>query len=156
MRIPLEHALDFGIDVAGHVHEIGAAVVVEIGHAGGPLDMTIQHAEAGGGCDILEDALPHVAIERRDVVGEMRLEDVEPPIGVEVADRHTHAGLLGAVLAVGDAALDGRIGEGAIMIVVVQDRCRRITRHVDIDPAVAIEVRRGGGHRITAGDPRDA
>ena len=42
------------------------------------------------------------------------------------------------------------------MVVVIQDGGGRVARHVDVDPAVAVEVRGHGGHGVPAGDPADA
>ena len=45
-------------------------------------------------------AVAVVVIKVAGVVGEVGLEDVEPSIAVIIATRHTHAGLLMAILAV--------------------------------------------------------
>ena len=156
VRVLREHRLDLRIDIARHIHQIGPAVVVQIGHSGAPLDVAIQHAETGGERDVLEHAFSEAAIQRGDVVGEVRLEQVQQAVTVEVTDGESHPRLLGAVLAVRDAALDGRVGERPVVVVVVQNRRGRVARDVDVDPPVAVEVGRRCGHGITAGHAGDA
>ena len=85
----------------------------------------------------------------------MGLENIEVAVGVEIADAHPHARLLLAVLAQRDAAFQALLGERAVAIVAEQQAGRGVAGHVDIGPAVAIEIGRHGGQRIagfTAGD----
>src|SRR5439155_10003444 len=97
-----------------------------------------------------------VAVDRGNVVGEVRLQQVHPPVTIEVAHGQAHPRLRRAVLAVGHAGLDRGVGEGPVVIVPVEDGGRGVAGYVDVGPPVAVEVGRGGGHRVAAGDPRDA
>ena len=101
-----------------------------------PLDVAVLHREPCGGGYVFEHSFAKAAIERRDVIGEMRLDDVEVPVGVEIGDRQAHARLRHAVLAERGAALKGDVGEGAVPVVAIQDGRRGIGRDVDIRPAV--------------------
>ena len=123
---------------------------------GAPFDVAVLDRQPRGDGDVLEQSLAEIAIEGRDVVGEVRLEHVEQAVAVVVADRDTHARLGVAVLAVRRAALHGDVGERAVAVVAVQDRGRRVGRDVDVGPAVAVEVGRDGGHRVATRDGRDA
>ena len=83
VRVLRQHALDLRIDVAGDVEHVRPAVVVEIGQAGAPLDVAVLHARGRPRRDVLEQALAEIAVERGDVVGEVRLEQVEPAVAVD-------------------------------------------------------------------------
>ena len=54
------------------------------------------------------EAGPHalVAVERVDVIGKVRHEQVEPPVAVKVAAVYPHAGLVFAIAAKGHARFD--------------------------------------------------
>ena len=108
--------------------------------SGAPLHVPVQDAEAGGHRHVFEQAAAEVAVEGGDVVGEVGLEDVEAAVEVEVPHRHAHARLGGAELAVGDAARHGHVAERAVVLVPVEDRGGGVAGHVQVGPAVAVEV----------------
>src|SRR4029079_2327857 len=56
-------------------------------------------------------------------------------------------------LAIGHAALDRDVLEGPVVVVAVEDGGRGIAGHVDVEPAVAVEIGGGGRHRVSARDP---
>ena len=69
---------------------------------------------------IVEVAFAVVPIEHVRVVREVRLDDVEIAVEIEVADAEAHAGLLHAVFVEGDAPLEAFLRERAIVIVAEQ------------------------------------
>ena len=146
-------ASTLGIDVAGHVEHVHPAVVVEIGQPRAPLHEAVLHAETGLHRHVLEQPAAAVPIQRGNVVGKVRLEDVERAIGVDVAERHAHPGLRRPQLVVGRAARQRDVGEGAVVVVAVEDGGGRIGGDVDVDPAVAVEVGGRGRHGIAPRDP---
>ena len=87
-------------------------------------------------------------IEVAGVVGEVGLENVEPAVAVVVGHGHAHAGLLVAIFAVGATRDDGNIGERSVVIVVEQDAGLRVHRHINIRPAIVIEIIGDRGNRI--------
>ena len=98
--------------------------------------------------DVAEVALAVVAVEDVGVAAEMGFENVQVAVGVEVADADAHARLLLAVLAERDAALEALLGERAVAIVAEEQAGRGVAGDVDVGPAVAIEIGRGGGQRV--------
>ena len=57
----------------------------------------------------------------------------------------THAGLLHAVFAEGNAALHALLGKGPVVVVVEEKARRGVASHVDVRPAVIVEI--GRRHR---------
>ena len=84
------------------------------------------------------------------VVRKVGLEDVEVAVAVVVADGGTHAGLLAAILVEGDTGVGGAVGEGAIVIVAVEDGGCGVAGHIDVGPAVFIGVNGGDGKAVVA------
>ena len=82
-------SLQFRIDAAGHPENIRVAVVVEVRDADAPADVARLDAEPGREGDVAEIALAVVDVQRRRVVGEVGLEDIEIAVQLEVADRQT-------------------------------------------------------------------
>ena len=148
--------LDLGIDVAGDVEDVGEPVVVEVGQAAAPLDVAVLRGEAGDARHVLEQAAAGVAVERRDVVGKVHLQYVEPGVRVVVADREAHAGLRVAVFAECSAARDRAVGEGAVVVVAIEDGGGGVAGDVEVHPAVAVEVGGANGHRVALLRRRDA
>src|SRR4029077_14417223 len=119
-------ALNLRVDVAIDLNDVGPAVIVVIDEAAAPRDILIVDANPGGKGSVAEGSIAVVVIEVAGVVGEVCFENVEPAIAVVVGHAHAHAGLLVAILAVGDAGDDGLVGKGAVVIVAEQDAGLRI------------------------------
>ena len=98
--------------------------------------------------EIVEVALAVVAIQHVRVVSEMGLEDVEVAVEIVVADCHSHAGLLDAVLAERDAAFERFLAKRAVVLVAKEPARRRVARHVDVGPAVVVVVGGDSRHRV--------
>jgi hypothetical protein len=97
------------------------AVVVEIGHAGAPLDVAVLHPQARSRRDVFEQTLAEIAVKRGHVIGEVRLQQVQPAVDVEISNGQPHPGLGPPVLAERRTAAEGNVGERAVMIVPVQN-----------------------------------
>ena len=80
----------------------------------------------------------------------MRFENIQAAVQIVIADAHAHAGLLHAVFIQRDAAFEAHLGERAVVIVPEQEAGRGIASHVDVGPAVVIEIGRNRGHAVTA------
>ena len=104
MGILRQRPLDLRIHVPGDIEEILQAVVIQVRQACAPFHVAVLDRQPRGGGHVLEQAFAEVAIQGGNVVGEVRLEQIEQAIAVVVADRHAHARLRVAVFAVGGAA----------------------------------------------------
>ena len=96
--------LNFRIHIAGNQEQIRTAVIVEIHDTRAPSDESGLHAQSRAVCDVFKGSFAVVVIEDVSIVGEMRLEDVEIPVEIEIADAHAHACLLRSVLVNCDSA----------------------------------------------------
>src|ERR1039457_5048952 len=94
MRVLRQFLLYLWIDAAGNPEQIRFAVVVEVLYPRSPTHIPGLDAQSRPDCHILEALLPPVGVERRSIFGEMRLQYVEPPIQVEIANAQAHSGLL--------------------------------------------------------------
>jgi hypothetical protein len=140
--------LHFGIDHAGGEEQVGKAVVVQVHDAGAPADVARFHTQARADGDVAEIALAVVAVEHVGVAAKMRLEDIQVSVGIEVSKGQAHARLFLPVLAQRHAGFQALLGEGAVAIVVEEQAGRGVARHVNIGPAVAIEIGRHRGQAI--------
>ena len=92
-----------------------------------------------------------VVIEAARIIGEVRLEEIEVTVEIVVADADAHAGLLGAVIAERDAPHDALLAKRPVVVVDEQQARRRVAGHVDVGPAVFIEVGGDDGHAVRLG-----
>src|SRR5208283_1203460 len=144
-------AVEVGIDVAVGDDDILPAVVVEVEEADAPADVLGVDGEAGLGGDLGETNLAEVAVEVGDVAGEIGLDDVEPAVVIVIGGRGAHAGLLMAVLVIGDAGQGPALGEGAVVIVAEQQAGGGVGSHEDVGPAGVSEIAGEDGESGGAG-----
>ena len=152
-RLQLVH---LGIDVAVGEEDVEPAVVVEVDEPGAPAEPSRVEAEAAGERPVLAEAVTEVGVQRRRVAGEVRLDDVEGAVAIVVADADAHAGLRLAVLAVGAAGADADVRERAVVVVAIERARVRIVRHVDVGPAIVVEVERADAEAVGAAGLEDA
>ena len=62
-----------------------------------------------------------------------------------------HTGLLAAVLVEGDAGVGADVGEGAVVVVAVEDGGGGVAGDVKVGPAVVVVVEGGNGEAVVAG-----
>src|SRR6185312_11303144 len=86
----------------------------------------------------------------------MCLEDVEVSIQVEVSDCDTHSSLFHAIVAQPYAALNSFLCKDPIVPVQEEQAGGGVGCDIEIRPAVVVEVRRDGSHRIGAWSLQDA
>ena len=79
----------------------------------------------------------------------MRLQDVKPPIQVEIANAQAHPSLLLTVFIECYAQAQAFFGELPMPVVLKQKTRRRVAGDVDLRPAVIVEIRRH--HRKAVG-----
>ena len=124
----------------GH-EQVQLAVGVEVGQHHAPA----QHGPAGGGQPrrrggVAELQRAQAAVQRVGLVREVGHGEVEAAVAVHVAEVDAHAGL-GPAAHVGGRAGQGRdVLEGAVAAVVQQRVVHRVVGHVEVRPAVVVEV----------------
>ncbi len=84
-----------------------------------------------------------VVVEGVVLLGEVRHVDAQPADVVVVAQGHPHASLLPAVLAHRHPHWEGDLLEGAVLLVLVEEVRAGVVGHVEVRPAVAVEVEPG-------------
>lgn len=126
-------------EAVGH-EEVRPAIVVIVDESHSPSHMVRMGSQPGRKGRIAKCAVAIIVIKVRRIVGEIGLGEVEEAILVVVTRRDTHARLGLAVSAVGDTRHKRQVRERAVMVVVVQNACRRVTRHIKIRPAVVVII----------------
>src|SRR5947207_13237601 len=84
--------------------------------------------------------MPHVSVQSRRVFGEVGLEHVERAIGIAIANGNAHASLFSAVFVNRQSRLQALFRESAIAAIVEQEAGSGVTSHVDLLPAVTVQV----------------
>src|SRR5271169_6180271 len=79
----------------------------------------------------------------------MGFEDVEAAAKVAVAYADSHARLFGAVFVQSDSTHQSLFAESAVAIVDEQQAGGRVASHIDVRPAILVEVGRGHGQSVT-------
>src|SRR5947207_6385056 len=98
------------------------------------------------GC-ILEVPITNVSVQNVRIVRKMSLENVEIAVEVEIADRHSHAGLFHPVLVQRHTTHEPLLSKCAVVLVHEQQARRGIAGNIDIGPPIIIEV---GGRYVHA------
>ena len=81
-----------------------------------------------------------VPVQRRHLFGEVRADDVQPAISVEIADTHAHAGKSDSILVEGGAGRHGDFPKRPVVIVAIEQARRAVTGDVDIGPTVVVKI----------------
>src|SRR5204863_6724860 len=100
-----------------------------------------------------------IAIVLRESMGvgaEMRFEDIEMSVVVVIANSQTHAALLTPVLVQRYPGLETALRERAVVIVAEEQAGRGVAGHVDVGPAVAVEIGCGDRQGIVGFDAENA
>ena len=133
----LPHAgLVYGwVDMPVGDEDVLESVMVYIQECGAPAQVLGIDCEAGR--DRLVDEHLHalVQIQGVRVVGEIRLEDIQVSVKVEVSRRGSHAGLLLPIHVVGGAGDDAHLFKRAVSVVVEEQAGCRVACNVDIRPS---------------------
>ena len=91
-----------------------------------------------------------VPVQRGHLLGEVRPHDVQPAVGVVVADADAHAGQGDAVFVERAAGRNRDLPERPVMIVAIQQARRAVAGDVDVRPSVVVEIRRRRAHPVRA------
>ena len=124
------------------------AVIVQIGHAGSPADEAGFHAEAGAKRLVFKLLFPDCDTAPAVSSAEVGLENVEAAVKVVIADRRHPCRPAPAVLVQCDAAVQMPSSRELSVGLSLEQARGGIAGHVDLGPAVVIEVRRDGGQPV--------
>src|ERR1700733_4770489 len=136
------------IDVSIDLHDVRPAVIVEIDKPTAPCDKLVVDSDSRRKRSIGESPIGVVVIEVASVVCKVCLENIEPSIAVVVAHGQAHPSLLMPILAIGATGHYGDVVKSTVAIVAEQDARFRVHRHVNVGPAVVIEVTGNRGNGI--------
>ena len=134
--------------MAVDVQNVLPAILIDIEKGRAPAEKLRMNAESGAHRDIGKRHLAQVAIERRRVVGEIGLEDIELAVAVVVAGGGTHAGLLAAVFVQGRPGHDTLLGKRTVPTVVKQQAGGGVASDKDVGPAVVVVVAGEDGEAV--------
>src|SRR5262249_38566804 len=115
VRVLFEVSLNFGVYPAGRDQYVPPAIVVQGNHSGSPLHITGM-IESGLSRCVLKEPAAGISVEGRQVIGEMRLEDVCIAVSVVITGGDAHSGLGLAVLAVCRGRFKRDVGKGAVVV----------------------------------------
>ena len=130
-----------GYGLPGYQENIGPAIVIQIHHAGAPADVSGFDSEPCAQRGYFKVARSIVDVEFVCVFGEVRFEEIEIAIEIEIADSHAHPCLHLAILGKGDAAFERIVMEGAVVAIVEEEAGSGIAGNEDIGPAIVYRDR---------------
>ncbi len=79
-------------------------------------------------------------IQRRSVAREIRFHNIQIPVEVVVGRRNPHPGLRFAVGAEGATCFHSDVYKFAVLFILIQRARRGIVGHVNVRPAIVIEI----------------
>ena len=130
----------FGINVTVGNDQIFPSVIIEVEKCRPPSQIFCVHRETRADGIVLEVICALVFVHGVGVVGEVRLENVEQTIAVEIRGSGAHTSLFASIFVVRKAGADSDLFEPlSANIVVVQTRSR-VRCHKDVRPTIIIEV----------------
>src|SRR5262249_24641222 len=121
------------IDMTISDEKIYPAVVVIVEKLGPPANVETHRSYFSRVRDVGERVMPVIPIQGIVLVGEVRLEQVQLSVVIEVGNSDAHAALLAAIPVDGSARNEAYLFEGTVSIIVVQEGRRRVIRNIDID-----------------------
>ena len=80
--------------------------------------------------------------------GEVRARDVQPSIAVIVGNGYPHSGQSHAILIQPAACRNRNLAKCSVVVIAIEQAGSAIARHVDIRPAVVVEVRSSSAHAV--------
>ena len=127
------------------------SIVVEVEKAHAEADVLSIDAEASLDADVLEGTIPVVPVQRGHLFGEIRADNVQPTICVEIPHRDAHSGQSNAIFIQRATRRNGDFAEGSVVIIAIEQTWRAIARNVNVRPSVVVEVRGRRSHAIGTG-----
>src|SRR5262245_5653178 len=139
-QLPLAIMVYLWIDVTIRDKQVYPAVIVIVEEFGSPANVETHRSHFSRVRDVGERIVPVIPIQGIVLIGEVRLEQVQLSVVIEVGNCDAHAPLLAAVAIDGSARNEADLLEGTVSIIVVQEGRRRIIRDIDIDESIFVEV----------------
>ena len=129
--------------------QIAPAVVIQIDESDAPAQQ-LAGAQPRLRRDIGKELAVFIEEKRGQVAGEIGLGQVQEAVVVEVAHRDAHAGLQASIGVKSDARRFAALLEGAVAAVAKQQTRRHVARHIEVRPAVVVEIGADGLQGVAA------
>src|SRR5207302_1360110 len=150
-------SVDLRINVAVGDQKVEPGVIVHIEKSGAPADVRIAGlAYAGSPTDVVETLWTHVAIEGVGLLFEVRDEKAEAAAVVVIAPIDAHIAELHTFAAEGHTSEHARVGEGTVVIVVIEIVGDRVVGDEEVGPAVVVVVHPHDAEAVVADVVMDA
>ena len=146
------NALDLRINIARDPEDVRKAVVVEVDNARSPTHVGSLAGQPGGHGLIFKFPFAQVAIETGWLKLEMRLEDIQMPIQVVIADADSHPSHFLAVGADSHASHEPFFAKGAVMVIQQQQTLCGVAGHKDVGPSVFVRIEGNSRQSVRALD----
>src|SRR5579871_5013353 len=124
-----------------HVQNIGPAIIVEVKESTTPTQQSRMGCQPCRLGIVLKQALAMIAIKIWKIVGEVGLENIQQPVAVVVPSGSAHSRLVSTITAGRNTRFQTRLREGPVAIIPEQKTPFPVVGHIDIRPAIVIEVR---------------
>src|SRR5215471_15676064 len=131
-----------------HLNDVLPPVIVIVYESAAPRDILIVDADAGSKRHITKSPVAIVVVKIARVVGEIRLEDIEPAVAIVIRNAYSHSCLLMAILAVSASGDHRDVSKGAVVVVAKQDARFGIHSHIDVGPTIVVKIRADRRNRI--------
>ena len=99
---------------------------------------------------IFEIGAALIVVERRRVAGEVSFDEIEIAVQIVIRGRDTHTRLRLSIRTESASRFNRNILKLSILLVLVESARGRIVRHINVRPAVVVQVRRQNSQAISA------
>src|SRR6266566_276350 len=144
-------SVNLRINVAVGDQNVEPGVVIHVKEGRAPTDVGIAGlADAGGPTDIVKTLRTRVAIERVGLLFKVGRKEAQAAAVVVVAPINAHVAKLHAFAAEGHARDHPDVGEGAVVIVVIEVIWDGVIRHQEVGPAIVVVIHPHDAEAIVA------
>src|SRR5271156_6269931 len=132
--------VNLGVNVAIGHENIRPSIVIEVEEPDSPPNKFRISSDPRSKGIVVKGAVAAIAIEGAGVGVEVRLNDIEESVAIVVSGSDSHATLFAAVFAEANTRQAAHLGEGAVAVVMKEERSGGIVGYVDIRPTIVVVV----------------
>src|ERR1035438_5548769 len=126
--------------MAGNIEKVGKSIVIRIEKAASPTHKVALLANTCEPGHVCECRIAVIVVQIYTFIRKICLYYIEPSVMIVVAGSDAHACLRPSVFTEGDTSHQAFFAEGSVVIVHEEKSGRRIAGHIDVRPAVIVEV----------------